>query len=311
MLGLEVVNRPMKRLDIDRDNVVERYRSGETISHICEVFTADYKTIRTILTRAGVEIRPKSEETRLRMSKLSASEIDALMAPARVAHQSVKGRPNLKGRVTVDDVDIVARYSAGESEKAIAESLGVSRQVVRRRLLDAGVTPRDGSASMRIRMASMSPEERKLITDRARSACTQSRQETLSVVGWGENTLRDWLRDRGYEAIPQLAMGPYNIDLAIHPVAVEVWNSASNPLRLRRSHEKAEYLRERGWSLIWVWITKNRIFDDRVADEIVTTIERTRLDPPASCEHRVIRGSGETATVGKYNSDNISVVHPH
>lgn len=311
MLGLEVVDRAMKRLDIDRDNVIERYLGGESISQIGKAFTADYATIRKILTQEGVSVRSKSEETRLRMSRLSDAEIATLMAPARLAHQSIKGRPNLKGRVSVDDAAIVARYTAGESEKAIAESLGVSRPVVRRRLLDAGITPRNGSESMRIRMARMSPDDRKRITTHARSTCTQRRQETLSVVGWGEDTVRGWLRDRGYEAIPQLAMGPYNIDLAIHPVAVEVWNSPSNPLRLRRSHEKAEYLRERGWSLVWVWITKNRVFDDRVADEIVAIIERARLDPSASCEHRVIRGSGEAAPIGKYDSDNVAVVHSH
>lgn len=311
MLGVEVVYRPMKRLDIDRDNVVERYRSGETISHICEVFAADYKTIRTILARAGVEVRSKSEETRLRMSKLTGPEIATLMAPARLAKESTKGMPNLKRRIAVDDRAIVSRYASGESEKAIAESLGVSRSVVRRRLLDAGVNPRGGSESMRIRMANMTSDERKLITTHARSACTQSRQETLSVVGWGENTLRDWLVDRGCETIPQLAMGPYNIDLAVHPVAVEVWNSATNPLRLRRAHEKAKYLRERGWSLVWVWIRKDHVFDERVADEIVAIIERTRLNPSTGCEHWVIRGSGEFAPVRKYDTNDIAIVEPH
>jgi hypothetical protein len=52
------------------------------------------------------------------------------------------GTPPVYGRLDLPVADIIERYGAGESTCAIGRSLGVSAQVIRERLIEAGVERR-------------------------------------------------------------------------------------------------------------------------------------------------------------------------
>lgn len=70
-------------------------------------------------------------------------------------------------RLPIDTKMVVSAYISGDSENAIAKKIGVSRNVIRTRLLDAGVCIRSGSEANVIRFNRATATERKLITSAA------------------------------------------------------------------------------------------------------------------------------------------------
>jgi transposase-like protein len=88
----------------------QAYRQLGSVAAVAAKLGVAYETARQWLRSAGVELRPKGRPSE------RAPELDVKM--------------------------LVARYRKGESIAALAESVGVSPNTVRNRLLAAGVTPR-------------------------------------------------------------------------------------------------------------------------------------------------------------------------
>ena len=89
------------------------------------------------------------------------------------------------------------------------------------------------------------------------------------------------------------------------PVAVEVHVSGGSPLgRLSRAtahatriKKRIEYLADRGWFSVYVWISDSFPLTEGAADEIVTLYKIAQRDLASLGKYRVIRGSGERAVV--------------
>lgn len=211
-------------------------------------------------------------------------------------------------RHTLDVDDLVRRYLSGESEKAIADDLGVGRPTIRRRLLAAGITPRGRGEAMSVRMANTSPDERKRLASAANTARRGSKasadelarkavtaERTLQKIRNGEIGLAALLSTRGVRPDLQKACGPYNIDIALAPIAVEVHVSTTHPMRSARQRERVVYLADRGWRTLYVWLRPGTEASDAAADEVIAHVERAQADPASVREYRVIRGTGEDA----------------
>jgi hypothetical protein len=101
----------VRNKSLERDEMVRRYRSGESCAAIAAAAGLAESTIRNWLKRAGVVLRPA-------------------------------GKP--RGRGPLDRVDrlIIDRYRAGESTIAIGRAFGVSGEAIRLRLASAGVERR-------------------------------------------------------------------------------------------------------------------------------------------------------------------------
>lgn len=270
---------PAKLSNVDVDNLVELYRSGDSYSEVAKKLGVSASFVRKRLVEHGVELRPSSHYR----------------------------------RHVLDTQRVVRRYLSGESEKAVAGSLGVSRQVIRRVLLESGITPRNRSDAMFTRMANTSPDERSRLSAAAHDAVrgmkrTDAEMEARARVAQRidyrvsplEGELAELLRMRGVETVPQLAVGRYNLDLAAWPVAVEVHHTAAHPMVAYggRGIERTMYLADRGWRTLYIWInprTKVK-FTDRCADEVVSLLNLAESDPSVFGEYRVIRGTGEDAT---------------
>jgi hypothetical protein len=84
-------------------------------------------------------------------------------------------RPTAANRMDLPTGEIVTRYISGESELALARAYSVTRAVIARRLREAGITRRSGSEASRLRMARMTPEERKDLARAANEAARGSR----------------------------------------------------------------------------------------------------------------------------------------
>ncbi|WP_308170254.1 GntR family transcriptional regulator, partial [Acrocarpospora catenulata] len=100
-------------MEISDEELVRRYQAGESYIAIAESVDTNPQRIRSRLVAAGVEIRSA-------------------------------GRRRVP---VVADPDVVRRYEAGESMRAIAGSLGVDKLTVRSRLVSAGVRIRRRSAA--------------------------------------------------------------------------------------------------------------------------------------------------------------------
>jgi hypothetical protein len=121
---------------------------------------------------------------------------------------------------------------------------------------------------------------------------------SLVFIGKGEREMVDWLRQRGLDPIPQKAFGPYNIDAAILPVAVEILHGPHSPLAHPQAIKKTKYMTNWGLTVLWVWIPRRGLLTERAADYAVALFELTKRDPSTLGHYRVIRGTGQLVSAG-------------
>ena len=210
-----------------------------------------------------------------------------------------------------DPDDLVARYLAGESEKRLAEAVGVDRNVIRRLLAERNV-PRRGLAEANIIIAANKTPEQHLAGAQAAHTArrgqrdsfdtkvlrAKTRQSRRTHIDPQETRVARWMRTRGVDVIQQQAIGPYNCDLGAEPVAVEIfggnWHAAGR--HLARFPERTRYLFDAGWMPVFVWATHPWPIKQALADHLVAIIEEARSDPPAHGEYRVVGGGGQDLT---------------
>lgn len=220
-------------------------------------------------------------------------------------------------RLDIDVDDLVQRYLAGESEKSLSERYQIARNGIRARLRAANIEPRGRSEAMYVRMAQTIPEERRRLAEAAHvmrrgqrdqpetvRVRTQRRARTNRsrawIIGRGELELFDYLTDHGLVAKSQQAVGPYNIDISVGNVAVEVHATNNHPRSAWGVPKRIEYLTERRWQVIYLW-TPKAVIEERCLDQMIALCERLDGLPPVRGEYWVIRGStNRRATAGDY-----------
>lgn len=216
-------------------------------------------------------------------------------------------------RLPLDNDAIVARYLAGESENVIANDLGVNRWTIRRRLLSAGVEPRNRSEAETLKWSQMTPKQRAAQVAAANDASrgrtpprdrqikqAQGRERTKAHAVAAEYELADLLRDRGYPSALQKAVDVYNIDIAIDspPIAVEIfgghWHASGD--HERRFFKRTKYFLDSGWNIVIVWVDGRRYpVGVACAEYIVAFAQQLGRDIPARSQYRVIFGDGQDA----------------
>lgn len=222
----------------------------------------------------------------------------------------------------IDVADLARRYLAGESEKALAESLGVSRTPIRRLLLKAGVEPRNRSAGMYVRMARTGPEERARLTEAAHAAargrtipfdelCRNAlgTQSSVANISAYEYRLCDLLAERGVAYTQQRAYGPYNVDVTVGRVAVEIlggnWHAS-------KSHgQRIRYLLDSGVDVLYIWSTGDFKIGPGAAEHVIAFAEEASGNPTSGGRYRVIRGNGQLVADFQTDRDEIPDVVPN
>jgi very-short-patch-repair endonuclease len=219
--------------------------------------------------------------------------------------------------------DIIVSYEGGESELSLSKRFNVSRRVIRKVLIVNNVDVRGIKAANSLMMSKRTPEENQLATKaahdflRGRKANPERikkmakwRQENKWHMSESEKLLYGWLSERGENFIPQMACGSYNIDLAIHPIAVEILGGGWH--RGKAIHSKREeYIFNAGWSMIFIWVNARRSpIIPLVADYIISKLDILRNDPAPSGKYWVIRGDGKELSTGCFDPDNFTFVVP-
>lgn len=203
--------------------------------------------------------------------------------------------------------DLVQSYVNGTTELALSRQYGVSRGAIGRVLSDHGVARRGITEMNRINMAKRTPAQRAKNVAAAHAAvrgvpkdwdflCRRAAGvEHKGRLGADERQVSNWLSARGVLAVPQKAIGPYNCDLAIGSVAVEIFGGHFHQSGRHRARwpERSRYISNQGWSLVVVWNTTHHALHERLADELVALSQIASSDPSSPRQHRVIWGCGE------------------
>jgi very-short-patch-repair endonuclease len=298
---MEIINMPTKVSDIDFENAIQLYLTGESAEKAAAFFHTSGERLAHELKRRG------------------------LLRARAVRYQIVgeKNRATQRAKAGLPDDEIVRLYIEGHSANSLAKQFDVSRTAIRNRI-DAAEVPMRGSTDANRLLAEQTPidEHRRRIKfaqDAIRGKpmplaqqikAARTRQEREISVSPTEALLKNWLTMRGVECIAQQAIGPYNVDIGAAPVAVEIFGGgwhASKPKHARR----ARYIFDQGWHLLFVWVNATRSpLVESVADYIISRLQDTRSQPAATRQYWVIRGDGQELSTGSANDDEITLIIP-
>lgn len=239
----------------------------------------------------------------------------------------VPDQPPMRRRFDLDNSlvwEMVLRdYRQGASVKRIAERYGVVRSSIDLRLRRSGITPRSRSDAERMKWQQMPPRRRAKQVEAAHQATrgvpkslahktahartTEARANHTSPL---EIILLNALKARGCAVRQQTAIGPYNCDLTIDGVAVEVFGGQWHfyGRHAERLPERTRYILDRGWPMIFVVVNRQFPIGPRLADEIIAHADQMRRDPALATEYRVIRGDGQFLTSGRADDAEITIV---
>lgn len=253
------------------------------------------------------------------------SEILATVGISATTLHRERGRRGIPPRrdIALPVADIAAAYQSGESEYELSLRYGVSRAVIRKRLTDSGVTVRSMSDAGKVRASKMTPEQRAAQAaaahtaargrehteaERRKGAATRERQGKVGSAG--EQYLIDCLRDRGLAPVPQKAVGRYNVDIAVPPVAVEVLGGGWH-LKKAIHVERTKRILNEGWHLLFVWNHEgDSALTAGAADYVFAFLQEVGGHPSTAGEYRVISGGGQLLAAGSADDDQFPLVPP-
>ena len=217
------------------------------------------------------------------------------------------------------DVDDLCRlYQSGFLESDLAKRFKITYQNVHRWLVIRKVPLRTISDSHRIAAARSSKEERARRASAAHDAVRGKRQtlEHREKIALGRERIHSnispvellclrSLRRAGLACIPQRAIGPYNVDVAVNepPIAVEIfgggWHSSGR--HAARFKKRVKYILDHGWALVIVWADRNRPYGRGATKYIVALAEKIRRGEPIGSKEQMIYGNGHPSTLGEYH----------
>jgi transposase len=280
----------MKRIDLNVDDLMQLYQSGESAPKIAKRFGVSANVIRRRLQEIGT---------------------------------------TLTGNRSIYDEDAaIQAFLDGGSVKGVAEQFGVQRRTITALLRKHGITPRNRRDAMLLRMAQATPEERQRLTEAAHAACrgrrvpeecqiriAEGRERTKAHASFEALALAEILADRGFPVTLEKAFGPYNIDIALdeRSIAVEIqggnWHGFGR--HGARLGKRREYILSRGWHLVEVWRLQGdaSVTMQAMADNLITELEALSLDPSGRGEHRMIRCNGQALPASKSYGYDVAPVH--
>jgi very-short-patch-repair endonuclease len=287
---------------VDRAYLVERYEAGDSIERIATAIGVTYAAVRQRLLKAGVTMRDNRREADAAIERATGLPI------AEVTEQMV----NL--------------YRDGNSLVSVGKRFGMTKPAVVKRLRERGVEIRTLAESSQLRFARMGEEERRSLTEPAhvavrgqprgfeakcRAAETREGQQKIGSVLEAE--MVEMLRERGVSPRIQVAVGPYNIDLAIEETSIAVelfggqWhnfgaNAESYP-------ERIKYLIDAGWHVVVIWVTRFAPLSRGATDYVIALHESVRRGESAVRQEWVIRGNGNLKPICKSDPRHRAIVH--
>lgn len=266
------------------DDIISEYLAGKPGTQIARERGHDYNTVRNWLAARGV-LRSRSDAEVLKYG--------------------------LSNKVPIELA--AAEYAAGSTLDELSQKYQVSRSGIKGLFLRNGIairTKSDGIALgwKRGRQPNVVSGWNKglpqPLSQRIKKA--QSIERNPLQIGADENEARQAIGSLGVDCIPQYALGPYNLDLALPKdsiaIEIQVGNVTSEYTSLR--HERVEYILGLGWSVIFVFRWQHQAFDFlSVAKNLVSIIEYLRTNPAIRGQYGVIGCDGDATTIPGFETD--------
>lgn len=268
-------------VEIPEDVLAEAFRlyaSGESVLAVAGKLGISNSTLSRRLRAAGIEVRSKGE-----------------IMKARAERENVA--------FLAEFPEAIKRYEEGEPARWVAKEYGIGYKRFIRLLAQAGIQQRTVRENLAMRYAGMTETQRREVASAAHAAKrgrpanlmsmerrAQTMQRTMQLASRFDLLLGLWLAQRGLTLTPQLAVGRYNVDLALDSqrVAVEVNGSGHSTLG-EKWDARCEFLFSEGWRIIEVRV-KGLISELRpeCAESIAALASRTDWG-----RYTVIAGNGE------------------
>lgn len=216
-----------KAVSIDLERLSELRAEGKSLYEISEIMGVNYSTLFLSAKRSGFSWGPKKNG-------------------------------KMKKEIPIDEV--IEEYEKGTSVLAMSKLFGVSRFIIKDRLLSYGYDIRNQRDALILRHEKSTPEERRLLAHEAHRASSrryisdrekeQRAQKRAFNCGLGETEIIHALDAIEITAEQQWPCGSYCIDVAIGPIAVELMNRSTPKMKGDKFHKRAQYLRECGYCVI-------------------------------------------------------------
>ena len=228
-------------------------------------------------------------------------------------------------RISLDVNEITKDYRSGVSEKSLADRFGVSRQVIRLRLIQQKVPIRGRRDAELVKWSRMTPAQRTCQVAAAHQSWRGKTQAIAHRMKVAKGIERSLANTSHYEidlgshlslldanVMHQRAIGPYNADLSFDSVAVEVFAGGWHLYGRHRERlcRRTRYLLDSGWHVVFVTIEQRHVtFSPSViARNLIAWNETVRADPSTPRQYRVIRGDGQWRLAGGLDSVDVTLV---
>lgn len=300
--------------DIDVNDFIRRYQSGETLKQLMAAFHIGHTKAKSILVSHGVSIIPSG----VRRRALDNPQVQALIE-MYVSGENMREIGHFFGISNVSVSDYLRRANVPARPRHHGLQAGLDA-------MDPDVLRAKRSAARKRQWEKMTPEQRRKQVCAAHKAWKGShhtakskrkialakarRAESDSVY---EQQIAQWLLERGIKFRQQTAVGHYNVDFTINNVAIEFTSGwAYKDVIAKRWQERFKYILDSGWHLYIIW--HNTSLKSRpsllpvVCDNLITWCEFIQSSPPIDRQYRVVGSSGEIIAGGGANIDDITAV---
>jgi hypothetical protein len=314
----------------DLDDPIRDYLAGASLKELVGKYRVSFYRLTAELGRRGIKRRSVSEATSLAVGRRNVDALVAeYLAGVSIRELARKHRTCRKGLVEEFLKRGVKMRGASErmrlvmdspkTRQAISEATGAAMRTEESR--------RSMSESTKSVWAGMDAEARKAQTAAAhdavrgkpksmdllmRSAAT--RYQRMLGVSPREIVLHEAIRGLGYRISPQLAVGPYNLDLALEEcgVSVEVERETGRLLRGKNRPgdmlERTEYLCRNGWSVLFVIHYGHGFVIPDIVQKILAFLELAGRDKPFHGQYGVVRRDGKPTASGRSYFDGLARV---
>lgn len=224
----------------------------------------------------------------------------------------------------IPDIDnLIKRYLSGESLKKISDEMNISRPLLKRRFLKAGIQLRGRSDANRLKWARITDiivrkrqvaaahAARRGMTD---SACIKQARAATNFTrqlhsGHGEQTLIALLAAVGIPATHLKPVCGYNLDVALDelPIAVEIDSSRFYSDSAAVS-QRLKNLLDSGWCILYVLTCghANRVDIRAIACKVIALLDLARRDKTVFGQYGVINGKAKAMTTPRTYLDSMT-----
>ncbi|SCF39382.1 Very-short-patch-repair endonuclease [Micromonospora carbonacea] len=294
------------------DNAIQLYLAGEPQQQILTTLGISATTLHRERTRRGI---PPRREMSLPDAEIAAAYATGESELSLSARYGVS-RNVIRRRLDILGVSIRSHSQAGKvrASKMTPEQRRAQSQRARDAWRPSTKSMPSKASKPRSKLVAeptyVGADGRRRYTEEFMIARARQRQERRSNHSAGDQLMEDMLRQRGLAPVAQQAIGKYNVDVAVAPVAVEVLGGGWH-LEKRHHSTRTPQILNAGWHLVFVWNREGRsALGEGAADYVVAFLDEVGRQPPTVGQYRVISGDGQLLAAGSGQDNQFPLVPP-